>query len=86
MPSLQPTPAKRPSLKELLNSGDLIAPEELAAGLRVARVTVYQWVRRGVIPHLRLEGVVRFDPAEVAEWLKGKHRAATKAPGGGPAT
>lgn len=72
---------KRPSLKELLVRGDLIAPEELAAGLRVARVTIYAWIRRGTIPHLKIENCVRFDPQEIGEWLKSKHRAATKAPG-----
>jgi excisionase family DNA binding protein len=73
---------KRPSLKELLAGGDLISPEELAAGMRVARVTVYQWVRRGVIPHLKIEGVVRFDPLETRKWLESKHRSAWKTPGG----
>jgi excisionase family DNA binding protein len=73
----------RPSLQELLSGGNLISPEELAAGLRVARVTVYQWVRRGVIPHLKLEGVVRFDPEEIDVWLKSKRQAARKALGGG---
>jgi excisionase family DNA binding protein len=77
---------ERPNLRELLTRGDLIAPEELAAGLRVARVTVYQWVRRGVIPHLKIEALVRFDPQEVQSWLESKRRAARKAPGGGPAT
>jgi excisionase family DNA binding protein len=72
----------RPSLKELLAGGDLISPEELAAGMRVARVTVYQWVRRGVIPHMKIEGVVRFNPTEVQAWLDTKRRAARKAPGG----
>jgi len=86
MSTPQPNQAKRPSLKELLASGDLISPEELAAALKIARVTTYQWVRRGVIPHLKLEGVVRFIPEEIAEWLKSKHREATKAPGGGQAT
>jgi excisionase family DNA binding protein len=76
----------RPSLKELLDGGDLISPEELAGGMRVARVTVYQWVRRGVIPHMKIEGVVRFDPPEVQAWLESKRRAPRKAPGGGPAT
>ncbi|MBU4233888.1 MAG: helix-turn-helix domain-containing protein [Desulfobacterales bacterium] len=67
---------KRPSLKELLASGDLISPEELAAALKVARVTAYQWVRRGVIPYLKLEGVVRFDPQEIRVWLEVKKQEA----------
>lgn len=86
MSSLRENQTGRPSLKELLLRGDLIAPEELAAGIRVARVTVYQWVRRGVIPHLKIEALIRFDPAEIREWLEGKRRTARKAPGGGAAT
>jgi|WetSurMetagenome_2_1015567.scaffolds.fasta_scaffold810287_2 excisionase family DNA binding protein len=69
-------PEKRPSLKELLAGGDLISPEELAAALKVARVTAYQWVRRGVIPYLKLEGVVRFDPQEIRVWLEAKKQEA----------
>jgi excisionase family DNA binding protein len=66
----------RPSLKELLAGGDLISPEELAAALKVARVTAYQWVRRGAIPYLKLEGVVRFDPQEIRVWLEVKKQEA----------
>jgi excisionase family DNA binding protein len=82
MPTLHENQAKLPSLKELLSRGDLISPEELAAALKIARVTAYQWVRRGVIPYLKIEGVVRFDPQEVQAWLESKHREARRAPGG----
>jgi excisionase family DNA binding protein len=63
-------------LRELLSSGDLIAPEELAAGMKVARVTVYSWVRRGAIPHLKLEGSVRFEPESIKKWLESKQNEA----------
>lgn len=43
---------------------------ELCARLRVARSTVYDWVHMGYIPHVRLEGCVRFRPSEVAEWVR----------------
>jgi len=82
MSTFQANQTRRPSLRELLIRGDLIAAEELAAGMRVARVTIYQWVRRGVIPYLKLEGVVRFDPEEIQAWLKSKRQAARKTPGG----
>jgi excisionase family DNA binding protein len=74
--SINQKPEKRASLKELLAGGDLISPEELAAALKVARVTAYQWVRRGVIPYLKLEGVVRFDPQEIRVWLEVKKQEA----------
>lgn len=75
---------EKPNLRELLNQGDLIRPDELAAGLKVAQGTVYMWVKRGVIPFLQLEKCIRFDSVEIGKWLKAKRQAARKAPGGGP--
>ncbi len=49
---------------------DLIRPDQLAKMLGVAQVTVYSWAKRGVIPHIRLEGVIRFDREEIAQWIK----------------
>jgi excisionase family DNA binding protein len=74
------------SLQELINRGEIIRPDELAKGLKVAQGTVYAWVDRGLIPHIRLERCIRFDPAEIREWLEKKRQAARKAPYGGPAT
>jgi len=56
----------------------LIRPDELAKTLGVAQVTVYSWVRRGVIPCYKLEGVVRFDTDEISEWLKERRVPARK--------
>jgi hypothetical protein len=33
-------------------------------------VTVYSWVRRGVVPYYRIEGCIRFDPNEIEAWLR----------------
>jgi excisionase family DNA binding protein len=71
-------------LPVLLSRGDLIRPDELSAGLKVAQGTIYMWVERGIIPFLRIGKCIRFDPEDVREWLKAKRQAATKAPGGGP--
>lgn len=76
-------PKKRAPLQELLKGGDLIRPDELAAGLKVCQATVYQWCKRGVIPHYKIEDAIRFDPQDIKPWLREKYRAATKAPGGG---
>lgn len=70
------------NLKELLKQGNLIRPDELAEGLKVAPATVYQWVKRGKIPYLQIEKCIRFDPQEVDEWLRFKRKATMKAPGG----
>ena len=50
-----------PPLSVLLSRGDLIRPDELAAGMKVAQGTIYMWVEKGVIPFLRIEKVIRFD-------------------------
>ncbi len=60
----------------------LIRPDELAETLGVAQVTIYSWCRRGLIPHLKLEGVVRFDPDEIAEWIRERRIPARKNYGG----
>jgi excisionase family DNA binding protein len=63
-------------LRELLAGSDLITPEDLAPALKVARVTVYSWVRRKAIPHLKLEGSVRFEPESIKIWLESKRNEA----------
>lgn len=78
MPRPQKPKRHIPNLRELLSRGDLITPEDLAAGLRVARVTIYSWVKRGVIPCLKLEkkGSVRFEPEAIKKWLESKRKEA----------
>lgn len=51
---------------------ELLTPEELAAKLKISRVAVYKWVRLKKIPFFHIEKCVRFDPAEIREWLEGK--------------
>ena len=60
----------------------LISPEELAKRLCVPKVTVYSWVRRGVIPHYKVERCVRFDEVEIEEWLENKKKPVKVAAGG----
>jgi prophage regulatory protein len=47
----------------------LIRPDDLAKMLGVSKGAIYSWCRRGVIPHIRLEKCIRFDPQEIQEWL-----------------
>jgi hypothetical protein len=42
---------KHTPLYVLLSGGDLIRPDELAAGMKVAQGTIYMWAKRGVIPY-----------------------------------
>jgi excisionase family DNA binding protein len=50
--------------------------------MKVAQGTVYAWVERGLIPFIRLEKCIRFDPAEIKKWLEKKRQVAKKNPGG----
>jgi excisionase family DNA binding protein len=60
---------------ELVDRG--IRPLELAALLGVGKSTLYDWVDAGTIPAYRHRGVIFFDPALIAGWLR---RQATQRP------
>ncbi len=53
---------------------DLLSPEEVAAKLKVAKITVYKWVKRGLIPHYRLEKCVRFSPKDLEKWVADRRK------------
>ncbi len=53
---------------------NLIRPDQLAEALGVAQGTIYAWCHRGKIPFLQLEKCIRFDPEEIAAWIKAKRR------------
>lgn len=49
---------------------------ELAAYLQVSPLTVYRWVERGELPHLRLvKGNIRFRLEDVERHLREKQKA-----------
>lgn len=51
----------------------LLNPNQLAEILGVRPGTVYSWLSRGVdIPHVKIEGTVRFNERSIQEWLKRK--------------
>lgn len=57
----------------------LLTPREVAARLRVGRMTVYRLINRGELPAVRLgthQGPLRVDAAELREWLE-RRRVAT---------
>ena len=49
--------------------------QDLAAVLQVASGTVYNWVSQGRLPAQRINGCLRFDPADVRTWLEGQRRS-----------
>ena len=43
--------------------------KELAELLRIKPKTLYQWSELGQIPHLKLNGSLRFDMERIEKWL-----------------
>jgi len=52
----------------------LTAPE-LAELLGFGKTTIYDLAKRGGIPHYRMAGSIRFDPATTAAWLRNREVA-----------
>ena len=46
----------------------------LAERLLVKRSTLYAWAAQGMIPHLKLGRLLRFDPDEIEVWLQHHRR------------
>ncbi len=53
----------------LTNLPALLTVREVAIYLGVHEKTVYAWVERGAMPHYKIGGRVRFDRAQVQQWL-----------------
>ncbi len=59
-------------VKELESRKDALKAGELAQLLGVTKQHIYKMAAQNVMPSFRIGRAVRFDPAEVAEWLKRK--------------
>ena len=46
----------------------------LAERLLVKRSTLYAWAEQGMIPHVKLGRLLRFDPDEIEAWLQNHRR------------
>jgi PTS system nitrogen regulatory IIA component len=63
-----------------MGSGSVSVLDELVSVRWVARrcgvglSTVYDWASRGVVPSYRLGGTLRFNPAEVEDWIAASSR------------
>ena len=69
--SPNPNPQRVMSLvsKILARKGAMTA-DDLADVLGVSRLTILRRAKRGSIPSFRIGSCVRFDPANIAQWLK----------------
>ncbi len=51
----------------------LLNVTEVSEWLRVKRSTLYLWAEQGMIPHVKLGRLLRFDRGEIEAWLQ-NHR------------
>ncbi|MDE3018832.1 MAG: helix-turn-helix domain-containing protein [Nitrospirota bacterium] len=52
----------------------LLTVDELAKELQVSPSTLYAWAKQGKIPCCTPNGIVRFDPEEIARWLEASRK------------
>jgi excisionase family DNA binding protein len=64
-------------IEELESRRGAIKVVDLAAILGVDDKHIYRMAARGYLPSFRVGGAVRFDPQEVAKWLRGKYGQVT---------
>ncbi len=38
--------------------------------LNVKPSTLYQWAELGQVPHIKLNGCLRFHPADISDWIE----------------
>ena len=50
----------------------LLNPQDVARILKVAKVTVYAWAHRGLIPFFKLEGTIRFTLTDVRKFVESR--------------
>jgi len=53
----------------------LLTAKEIAGLLRAKPSTVYAWAEQGILPCLKINGLLRFDEEEILGWLSACKRA-----------
>ncbi|HEX2710621.1 MAG TPA: helix-turn-helix domain-containing protein [Candidatus Acidoferrales bacterium] len=51
-------------------SRDMLTAKELEAILKISVKTIYSYVRRGLIPYVRIQSNVRFLKREIFQWIE----------------
>jgi len=51
---------------------EFLTAKDLEAVLKIDAKTIYSYVRRGLIPYVRIQRNVRFSKREILEWIE-KH-------------
>jgi excisionase family DNA binding protein len=52
----------------------LLSPGEICRALGIEKSTLYSWTSKGLIPYVKVNGLLRFRESEVERWLKLKER------------
>ena len=58
----------------------LLDIKELCSELGIKPSTLYSWVGQGRMPHVRINGLIRFLPEEIESWVKSSRKEALKFP------
>ncbi len=48
----------------------IVTVKELSELLRVKNKTLYQWAELGQIPHIKINGSLRFDIEDIKQWIQ----------------
>lgn len=48
---------------------NLLTPKDVARLLNCKPSSLYAWAKEGKIPAIKLNGLLRFDPREIEEWI-----------------
>jgi len=54
----------------------LLSPGEICQALGIEKSTLYSWTSKGLIPFVKVNGLLRFRESEILRWLKSKERGA----------
>ncbi|MGO9951618.1 MAG: helix-turn-helix domain-containing protein [Dissulfurispiraceae bacterium] len=58
------------TLESLKTTRRLLTAAEIGEILRVSPQTVYQWAELRQMPHLKINGALRFDSHDILNWLQ----------------
>jgi excisionase family DNA binding protein len=56
--------------------GDVWTMEDVRQYFKVSRTTIYEWMERDGLPHVRIGGSLRFDRQDVLTWWQSRKKSA----------
>ncbi len=56
----------------------LLTVKELAEILKSKPSTIYSWVEQGLVPYIKLNGLVRFNEQDILDWLNSAKKSCHK--------